>query len=159
MVSNGQELAMDDRQHPTAERRAGGDPAWRSGDRMSLYAARLASPEVTRARETRQRAEAYASRGMVPFGRRPAKRAARPRRTLIASVAALASLAGGGGAALAGQAVYQIKSGDTLSELAEAHGSSVEELAGLNGIPDPDLIVTGETLLLPESSADRKSRR
>lgn len=144
---------MDDRHNPTAGRQAGGDPAWRSGDRASLYAARLASPEVARAREVRWRAERYASRGIVPFGRQRARRARRQRRALVASVAALSALVGGGSAALAGQAVYQIKAGDTLSEIAETYGSTVEALATINALDDPDLIITGESLVIPLEGA------
>ena len=35
---------------------------------------------------------------------------------------------------------YQIKSGDTLSQIARAHGISVEKLAKLNGIKDINMI-------------------
>lgn len=45
---------------------------------------------------------------------------------------------------------YTIKKGDTLSELAEEHGTTVEALMKANpGIKDADLIITGENLNIP----------
>lgn len=41
---------------------------------------------------------------------------------------------------------YQIKSGDTLSQIARAHGVSVEKLAKLNGIKDINMIKSGQLL-------------
>ncbi|MCH8345676.1 MAG: LysM peptidoglycan-binding domain-containing protein [Chloroflexi bacterium] len=44
---------------------------------------------------------------------------------------------------------YNVVEGDTLSEIAERLGVTVEELAETNGIVDPDLILSGEVLLVP----------
>ncbi len=44
---------------------------------------------------------------------------------------------------------YRVLEGDTLSEIAERFGMTVEELAETNGIVDPDLILSGEVLLVP----------
>ena len=44
---------------------------------------------------------------------------------------------------------YDVVEGDTLSEIAERHGVTVEELAETNGIVDPDQILSGEVLLVP----------
>lgn len=41
---------------------------------------------------------------------------------------------------------YQIKNGDTLSQIARAHGVSVEKLAKLNGIKDINMIKSGQLL-------------
>lgn len=41
---------------------------------------------------------------------------------------------------------YQIKSGDTLSQIARAHGVSVEKLAKLNGIKNINMIKSGQLL-------------
>lgn len=41
---------------------------------------------------------------------------------------------------------YQIKKGDTLSQIARAHGISVEKLAKLNGIKDINMIKSGQLL-------------
>lgn len=48
-------------------------------------------------------------------------------------------------------ATYKIKSGDTLSGIAAANGTSVSELAKLNGIQNPNLIYAGQTINLPGS--------
>jgi|GEM_PF-4283163 len=53
--------------------------------------------------------------------------------------------AGGGGSS------YTVQSGDTLSEIARAHGTTVEELVKLNGIANPNLIRPGQKLKLPGS--------
>ena len=41
---------------------------------------------------------------------------------------------------------YTIKSGDTLSEIAERFGVSVDSLVSLNGIENPNLIYAGVTI-------------
>lgn len=46
---------------------------------------------------------------------------------------------------------YTIQSGDTLSKIAAASGISVEDLAELNGITDPDHIVAGADLTIPSN--------
>ena len=48
---------------------------------------------------------------------------------------------------------YTVKSGDTLSEIAETYGFSVSELAKLNDIKDVDLIKAGQVLDIPETKA------
>ena len=48
---------------------------------------------------------------------------------------------------------YKIQKGDTLSGIAKKYGTSVSELAKLNGIKNPNLIITGNTLKLPGSTA------
>ena len=45
-----------------------------------------------------------------------------------------------------GGGAYVVQRGDTLSELAFQFGTTVEDLAAANGIADPDLIYTGQTL-------------
>ena len=44
---------------------------------------------------------------------------------------------------------YNVVEGDTLSEIAERHGVTVAQLAETNGIVDPDLILSGEVLVVP----------
>ena len=46
-------------------------------------------------------------------------------------------------------AEYTIQVGDTLGELAEVTGSTVDELMALNNIEDKDRIVAGETIKIP----------
>ena len=49
-------------------------------------------------------------------------------------------------------AQYQIKQGDTLSEIAEANGIPVEALAELNGIKDVNKINAGSVIRLPDET-------
>jgi LysM repeat protein len=44
---------------------------------------------------------------------------------------------------------YRVKAGDTLSGIAVAFGTSVKELADLNGITNPSLIRVGQVLKIP----------
>lgn len=45
---------------------------------------------------------------------------------------------------------YTIQPGDTLSAIARRFGTTVERLASLNGIADPNRIYAGRTLQLPD---------
>ena len=47
-----------------------------------------------------------------------------------------------------GRRAYIVTTGDTLSAIARSYGVTVEELAWLNGIEDPDLIFPGESIAL-----------
>ncbi len=47
---------------------------------------------------------------------------------------------------------YVVQPGDTLSEIAERYGTTYQTLAALNNISDPNLIVTGQTIRIPEDS-------
>ena len=47
---------------------------------------------------------------------------------------------------------YTVVKGDTLSEIAKKYGTTVDTLAQLNGIKDPNLIVVGQVLKLPGST-------
>lgn len=75
-----------------------------------------------------------------PLPRRPTFRW-RGRAVAVTTVGALA---------LAATASYIVQPGDTLSAIAVANGSSVAEIAALNGIHDPDRILAGQELTLPE---------
>ena len=44
---------------------------------------------------------------------------------------------------------YKVQRGDTLSEIAVKHGTTFQELAAYNGISDPDKIITGQILKIP----------
>lgn len=52
---------------------------------------------------------------------------------------------------------YTVQSGDTLSEIGEKYGVSYLKLAELNNIEDPNLIYTGQTLIIPVSSDSSQS--
>lgn len=45
---------------------------------------------------------------------------------------------------------YKIKSGDTLSEIAKSHKTTVKELAALNKISNPNKIYAGSTIKIPK---------
>ena len=49
-------------------------------------------------------------------------------------------------------ATYQIKYGDTLSQIAKDNGTTVAELAQLNGIQNPNVIRAGQTINLPDKA-------
>ena len=50
---------------------------------------------------------------------------------------------------------YTVKKGDTLSEIAAKYKTTVDTLVKLNGIKDPNLIITGQVLKLPGSHGFR----
>jgi len=80
-------------------------------------------------------------------------RHARPRRSTrrVARTITIAGLGAGITAAGAGAAFatdYTVKSGDTLSEIAQANGADWHQLAKINNLNDPDLILIGQTLSL-----------
>lgn len=47
--------------------------------------------------------------------------------------------------------IYTVVRGDTLGDIAYSHGTTVSEIASLNGITNPDLILTGQKLKLPSA--------
>ncbi len=80
-------------------------------------------------------------------------RHARTRRSTrrVARTISIAGLGAGITAAGAGAAFatdYQVKAGDTLSEIAQANGADWHELARINNLKDPNLILIGQTLSL-----------
>lgn len=48
---------------------------------------------------------------------------------------------------------YTVRSGDTLSGIANKYGTNYQTLASLNGISNPNLIYPGQVLQLPETSS------
>jgi len=52
-------------------------------------------------------------------------------------------------AALEPVGTYEVKDGDSLSEIALTHGVTIENLLEANGIGDPNKIFTGSTLVIP----------
>jgi soluble lytic murein transglycosylase-like protein len=63
------------------------------------------------------------------------------------------AVAGVGLLSMTAPAAYTVQPGDTLSEVAREHGTSVEALAAENGIEDPDHLVAGTSLEVPEAGA------
>ncbi|MEZ4767069.1 MAG: LysM peptidoglycan-binding domain-containing protein [Caldilineales bacterium] len=51
------------------------------------------------------------------------------------------------------QTVYEVKAGDTLTQIALRFGVSQQELMAANGITNPSLIYTGQTLVIPGADA------
>jgi hypothetical protein len=45
--------------------------------------------------------------------------------------------------------VHVVEEGETLSTIAERYGTTVEELLGLNDVPDPNNVPVGQVLILP----------
>jgi murein DD-endopeptidase MepM/ murein hydrolase activator NlpD len=81
----------------------------------------------------------------------------------VARTLSIAGLGAGITAAGAGAAFatdYTVKSGDTLSEIAQANGADWHELARINNLKDPNLILIGQTLTLDgvKKAADQTPR-
>jgi hypothetical protein len=84
--------------------------------------------------------------------------AATPGRTLVPSdveptpsspASTPAATAASTPAANSATATYKVKSGDTLSEIAAAHGTTWQVIAQLNGIKDPSKLRVGQVLKVP----------
>jgi N-acetylmuramoyl-L-alanine amidase len=90
---------------------------------------------------------------------RPAQPLPRPRapRPAAAGRRARTAVAGVGLLSLTAPAAYTVQPGDTLSDIAREQGSSVEALAAENGIEDPDHLVAGTALRLPEAPPSGES--
>lgn len=58
------------------------------------------------------------------------------------------SFQGGGG-----EGTYTVQSGDRLGDIAAAHGTTISNLTSLNGISDPNLIRSGQVLVVPGASS------
>jgi N-acetylmuramoyl-L-alanine amidase len=56
-------------------------------------------------------------------------------------------------------ATYVVQPGDTLSAIAQRHGTTVDELTAANDLPDPDRIRVGQPLELPTAPAADVSDR
>ena len=48
---------------------------------------------------------------------------------------------------------YMVRPGDTLASIAAAHGATAQALADANGLTDPDLIQTGQVLMIPRATS------
>ncbi|MGB3788809.1 MAG: peptidoglycan DD-metalloendopeptidase family protein [Phormidesmis sp.] len=56
-------------------------------------------------------------------------------------------------------ASYQVQSGDTIASIASSLGTTAADLISANGLVDPDIIMTGATLIVPATSGEKVSRR
>ncbi len=59
---------------------------------------------------------------------------------------------GQGGSTSGGQ-TYTVRSGDTLSSIAEKYGTTYQVLASYNGIADPNRIIVGQVIRIPGSAS------
>jgi len=93
------------------------------------------------------RAAATPARSSRPAGSVPARRRLQGARTLVAlgTLAVVATAAAPG--------VITIRPGDTLWDLARAHGTTVSELQRLNGLEGSGTIYAGRTLQVPTGGA------
>lgn len=56
-----------------------------------------------------------------------------------------------------GETVYTVVSGDTLSGIASKYGTTYQKLAEYNGIANPNLIIVGQKIRIPNSSSSSSS--
>ncbi len=54
---------------------------------------------------------------------------------------------------------YQIQAGDTLASIASSLGTTPQEIINVNGLTNPDFIVTGATLRVPEGASTPVARQ
>ncbi|MCP9846390.1 LysM peptidoglycan-binding domain-containing protein, partial [Synechococcus sp. Lug-A] len=59
----------------------------------------------------------------------------------------------GAGSSTGGRGSYTVKPGETLSEIADRLGTTVQRLIELNGIRDPDMVAEGTRLVVPGAPA------
>jgi LysM repeat protein len=71
-------------------------------------------------------------------------------RKLLAAVAVGAATVALAAAPAAAHTMHSVRSGDTLSALARSHGHSVDELAAVNHLADPDHIEIGQRLIVDD---------
>jgi N-acetylmuramoyl-L-alanine amidase len=88
---------------------------------------------------------------LPPVSRGRAARPGTPDAPVHPRAAAVRTALGVGVLAMAAPAAYTVQPGDTLSAIARDQGTSVAALAEENGIADPDHIVAGTELDLPET--------
>lgn len=93
-------------------------------------------------------------RPLTPVPPLPPRRDLLPTESRVRSRAAtgLRAAATLGAVGLAAPAAYTVQPGDTLSEIARDHGTSVAAVAEANGIDDPDHILDGARLEIPAPS-------
>ncbi|MEU5166070.1 LysM peptidoglycan-binding domain-containing protein [Streptomyces mutomycini] len=52
---------------------------------------------------------------------------------------------------------YTVQSGDTLTEIAEKYGTTIDQLVEWNGIDDPDVIKKGQKLIVDKGDTPQKT--
>ena len=74
----------------------------------------------------------------------------RRRKIVVATFVAVLALLVAGISTGAATRMYAIVYGDTLNDIAAKHGTDVATLVGLNNIDDPDMIIAGDELSVPD---------
>lgn len=96
--------------------------------------------------------------GIQTFGRGPVKRrrarSTRSRRAITTLMATAIMATSAPAVSSAQSSSYEIRPGDTLTQIARDHGISVEDLVRINGIADPDRIDAGTEIRLSEHNDD-----
>ncbi len=87
------------------------------------------------------------------FGRRVPGRRRSKRLVMVSAAATLATVLGAQRAAA--ESVHRVQPGETLSGIAARYGVSVEAIARVNGLHDPNRILAGSTLTIPQSESHR----
>ncbi len=97
------------------------------------------------------------SRLMQLNGIRNADQVEAGRRLVLTAAAPAAQRPRAGATAATGTSTV-VRSGETLSEIADRHGTTVARLLQLNRLPDPDHVQAGTRLVLPSSPAAARTR-
>ena len=117
---------------------------------VALYAARVQGRSELEASPRPSRS----APGVRAFGRPVPTRRARGRRAAAVSAMVATGLIVGTQAVAAAPATHQVQPGETLSSIASQYSVTVQQLAQLNQLPNPDLILAGSTLTIqPDSSS------
>ena len=98
------------------------------------------------------------SNGLQTFGRAPITRkrarSDRSKRAITTLMATAIMAAAAPSMTAQASSTYEIQSGDTLTDIAQQHGVSIDDLIRINGISDPDLIHAGAQLRLSDADQD-----
>ncbi|MEZ4521219.1 MAG: LysM peptidoglycan-binding domain-containing protein [Thermomicrobiales bacterium] len=81
---------------------------------------------------------------------RSPKTSTRRRKMALAAIVAALALAVASTVTGAATRAYSIVYGDTLNEIASKHGTDVATLVGLNDLGDPDMIIAGDEINVPD---------
>ena len=126
------------------------------GDTLGAIAARLGLPleQLTRLNPTSVLQALLPGQPLhLPASEETTPSPATPQRQTSAGAAGSAAATGGATGGSTGGATYTVRPGDTLSEIALRTGRPAGELARLNGLSDPGLVLAGQTLRLGEGSS------
>lgn len=121
------------------------EPLQQDRDLVALYAKRLSCRGTLGAAGL---ASPRRQPAVHQFGRRPRAQRRRSRAQRAGAVSALVATAFLVGTQAVGAATHDVQPGETLGGIAERYATTVEALAELNGLDDPNHIVAGMTLTI-----------